>query len=76
MKKRLLTVWATGLFVLAASSGAQALTINSGAIEVGSIDTLLTSTISPNSGEEAEVNWVNGCSWHNVHSGQLFQRRF
>lgn len=60
MKKRLLTVWATGLFVLAASSGAQALTINSGAMEVGSIDTLLTSTISPNSGEEAEVNWVNG----------------
>lgn len=41
------------------SSAAMGYTINSGAIDVGALDTFISETQLPNSGKATETNWVN-----------------
>lgn len=58
MKKILSVVFS--LTILGLAGTASALTINSGATEVGGVDTLLFSNFLANSGDQTEVDWVNG----------------
>jgi hypothetical protein len=60
MKKILFASLAAGMFLLGPGGMAKALTIQSGATDVGGLDTILYYDHLANSGDQSEVDWVNG----------------
>lgn len=55
MKKKLLTVLATGMFVMGAAGMAQALQM----VDVGGVDTLIDKTKLGNSADATQLGWMN-----------------